>query len=626
MTENEQEPQVTTDQMPGSAQPGTKTCKFCAEEIKAAARICRFCDRDQEDELPRMPAEQSITKHNAADEVAATTVPTSERKCSFCREDIKRDAIICSHCGKNLAPKSTGAAYLFLLFLGGIGAHRFYLMQRGAGLFFLSCFLFSFLTFGLTMIPAVILGFVDLFTLPAQVNACNKKLLGCIDGESGDTGATASSSPLLLAVMFLLLIGILGYNAWQRFAPTSAIEQNTTTSQSAPDDSATQSPEQPDTSHSSAATESTTFPVDVTVTRNHDLNEYQCHYDRIKIVSQIGQSTPRTAPDGSVYLVLFYDVKPMSKRGSSSALLRTEMFEIVTSDKIEYLPDQDALSALSYDKSILSNGEGTESWKTEFQPGIEKKLATVFQIPVEQLAKDPVLIVPESYGMAKRIPLDSIAKAYGGGANTEVSRAPAESSQSPSNEDAPDNSSQASDLVSQMIQNVQSNNQSFEAAFSSLRALPKPRAGDSQKAEAANPIGLKALKEKDYSKAVSEFLEAVQADPSTARYMSNLGFAEMYTGDLGMAEKHTIRSIALAPDRRVAWNNLGQIRAKQDKQDDAIACFLIAYKLSKGDSLVYLKSLHADDDQKIREAGRLTLEKLGQISSTGAKADAFSDQ
>jgi len=62
--------------------------------------------------------------------------------------------------------KSTGTAYLWWLFLGGFGAHKFYLNRPLMGLFYL-CTLGGFLIGVL----------VDTFTIPGQVQRANEKLL-----------------------------------------------------------------------------------------------------------------------------------------------------------------------------------------------------------------------------------------------------------------------------------------------------------------------------------------------------------------------------------------------------------------------------------------------------------------
>lgn len=61
-----------------------------------------------------------------------------------------------------LKPKSLLASYLFLLFLGLFGVHRFYLGKWGTGILFL-------LTGGFFLIGVI----WDLFTLPAQVKVVN---------------------------------------------------------------------------------------------------------------------------------------------------------------------------------------------------------------------------------------------------------------------------------------------------------------------------------------------------------------------------------------------------------------------------------------------------------------------
>ncbi len=88
--------------------------------------------------------ESGTTKTKAAD----------EKFCSECGEVIKVKAEICPKCGVrqlpapsafgNIAPngKTRIAAALFAFFLGGFGAHKFYLGETGKGILYL-CFFWT---------------------------------------------------------------------------------------------------------------------------------------------------------------------------------------------------------------------------------------------------------------------------------------------------------------------------------------------------------------------------------------------------------------------------------------------------------------------------------------------------
>lgn len=92
----------------------------------------------------------------------STGKSTNEKYCSECGELINLKAEICPKCGVrqmvpqssfNLGPvtsngKNRIAAALFAFFLGGFGAHKFYLGQTGAGIVYLLLFW--------TAIPALI--------------------------------------------------------------------------------------------------------------------------------------------------------------------------------------------------------------------------------------------------------------------------------------------------------------------------------------------------------------------------------------------------------------------------------------------------------------------------------------
>ncbi|MDQ5948227.1 MAG: hypothetical protein QG651_721, partial [Pseudomonadota bacterium] len=62
--------------------------------------------------------------------------------------------------------KNLGVAYLWLIFFGVFGIHKFYLHKRSAWLYLLFCW---------TMIPAL-LALIDLFLLPFQLRKYNMNL------------------------------------------------------------------------------------------------------------------------------------------------------------------------------------------------------------------------------------------------------------------------------------------------------------------------------------------------------------------------------------------------------------------------------------------------------------------
>ncbi len=102
-----------------------------------------------------------------------------EKFCSECGETIKAKAEICPKCGVRQAAapsafvttapngKSKLAAALFALFLGGFGAHKFYLGQTGTGVLYL--------VFCWTWIPAIIALIEFILFLTMSDEAFNQK-------------------------------------------------------------------------------------------------------------------------------------------------------------------------------------------------------------------------------------------------------------------------------------------------------------------------------------------------------------------------------------------------------------------------------------------------------------------
>lgn len=137
-----------------------------------------------------------------------------------------------------------------------------------------------------------------------------------------------------------------------------------------------------------------------------------------------------------------------------------------------------------------------------------------------------------------------------------------------------------------------------------------PETHSSSNVDEINKVGLAKLRQKDYEGAAEAFSLAAQKDPSDSKLLSNLGFAQTYSGKLDSAKENLYQSLFLAPKREVAWDDLGQVFAKNNDQEKAVACFLIAYRISGGKTLTYLESLSSDDDIKIQQAGAAAIEKL----------------
>lgn len=86
-----------------------------------------------------------------------TSNPTQQKYCSGCGALIHKEAAACPQCGAPQADavgkKSRVAAILLALFLGGIGAHKFYLGRPGWGVLYLLFFW--------TLVPALV-AFVEM--------------------------------------------------------------------------------------------------------------------------------------------------------------------------------------------------------------------------------------------------------------------------------------------------------------------------------------------------------------------------------------------------------------------------------------------------------------------------------
>jgi Flp pilus assembly protein TadD len=115
----------------------------------------------------------------------------------------------------------------------------------------------------------------------------------------------------------------------------------------------------------------------------------------------------------------------------------------------------------------------------------------------------------------------------------------------------------------------------FVEALLRLESLPKPPHGNTQAGSQLNQKGLRFLASKNLPESIQSFTAAVEADPSDAEFINNLGWAELLAGLPEQAEDNIYRALSLAPSRAVAWGNLGELLRRAGKTDSSNAAFAI---------------------------------------------------
>lgn len=148
--------------------------------------------------------------------------------------------------------------------------------------------------------------------------------------------------------------------------------------------------------------------------------------------------------------------------------------------------------------------------------------------------------------------------------------------------------------------------------------MPKSNRGDRKLAREKNKLGLAAFQSGNFAKAIILFQEGANADPGDIELFNNQGYALMMNGQLDEAKSKLIEAIAMKASRGAAWENLGQVFAKQGDKDSAVACFQITYIFSRAPekTVVYFTNLAASDpDAAVKAAAHEAVDSFAGIAT-----------
>lgn len=111
--------------------------------------------------------------------------------------------------------------------------------------------------------------------------------------------------------------------------------------------------------------------------------------------------------------------------------------------------------------------------------------------------------------------------------------------------------------------------------------VPPATQGDRKSARQLNAQGLAALNQHDYQAAIQAFISAHQTDPADIEVSNNLGSAYQQAGQNTQAIDQLGRTLAYAPTRAPAWENLAHVYAQSGNLAASEACARLTLRYSK---------------------------------------------
>ncbi|MBI5493071.1 MAG: tetratricopeptide repeat protein [Deltaproteobacteria bacterium] len=125
-------------------------------------------------------------------------------------------------------------------------------------------------------------------------------------------------------------------------------------------------------------------------------------------------------------------------------------------------------------------------------------------------------------------------------------------------------------------------------------------------------IGNIELKKKDYKEAVTNFIKAVEIDPSNGVFHNNLGWAYMEDGDIGKAEEEIRAAFTADPEKGyIYYDTLGVIKTRSRDFTKAEGAFLESIRNAPASDEAGLKEVYGHLLELYRASGQV--EKAGAM-------------
>lgn len=166
-----------------------------------------------------------------------------------------------------------------------------------------------------------------------------------------------------------------------------------------------------------------------------------------------------------------------------------------------------------------------------------------------------------------------------------------------------------------MLDGVKDHNDSdINSGLAALNQMAHPKRGDRKVARNYNAKGLSGMRSGSFSEAVSIFADAVRTDPADPEIIDNLSIALQKISRFEDARHAALCALSLAPTRATAWANLGTVLAQENKEESAVASFMLTFRFSKNQQKTrdYFKSLvDGDAPTPVKQAAAKALNQFG---------------